>query len=95
MSDEPIKAGDLAEVADGLKGKASPNLGLVVRVKSLAGEHSRLGRIRRCEAEFAVRGQEGANVPGGMADFAQSWLRRIDPPAPPPASTKKREELTA
>lgn len=80
---EPIKAGDRAEVIDGLQGKDSPNLGLIVKVRSLAGEHSKFGRIWRCEAEYAERGQLGVNVPGGLADFAQSWLRKLPPDAPP------------
>lgn len=89
---EPIKAGDLAEVIDGLRGKDSPNLGLVVRVRQLVGEHSKLGRIWRCEAEFAERGQVGTDkVPGHMADFAQAWLRKIEPPAP--MSYQKTERL--
>lgn len=71
----------MAEVIDGLQGKASPNLGLVVKVVSFVGEHSKLGRIWRCDAEYAERGQAGTDkVPGGMADFAQSWLRKIEPP---------------
>lgn len=77
---EPIKAGDLAEVIDGLNGKDSPNLGLIVKVAACVGEHSKFGRIWRCDAEYAVRGQEGQSVPGGLADFAQSWLRKIEPP---------------
>jgi hypothetical protein len=77
---EPIKAGDLCEVVDGLLGKASPNLGLIVKVVSYVGDHSKLGRIWRCDAEYAERGQPGKDVPGGMADFAQSWLRKIEPP---------------
>jgi hypothetical protein len=77
---EPIKAGDLCEVVDGLLGKASPNLGLIVKVASFVGEHSQFGRIWRCDAEYAERGQPGKDVPGGMADFAQSWLRKIEPP---------------
>lgn len=80
MSGEPIKAGDMAEVIDGLLGKASPNLGLIVKVVSFVGEHSQFGRIWRCDAEYAERGQPGKGVPGGMADFAQSWLRKIEPP---------------
>lgn len=89
---EPIKAGDLAEVIDGLKGKDSPNLGLIVRVISLAGEHSKFGRIWRCEAEYAVLGQKGKDVKGGLADFAQSWLRKIEePPAPSKAKTVNKD----
>lgn len=93
---EPIKAGDLAEVISGLKGKDSPNIGLVVHVRQFVGEHSQLGRIWRCEAEYAERGQVGTdNVPGEMADFAQDWLRKIEPPAPPPEAKAKDRELTA
>ena len=83
---EPIKAGDRAEVIDGLQGKASPNLGLIVKVRACVGEHSRFGRIWRCEAEYAQRGQLGMNVPGGMADFAQSWLKKLPPETPPLAA---------
>ena len=84
---EPIKAGDLAEVIGGLKGKDSPNLGLIVKVIAFVGEHSQHGRIWRCDAEYAARGQDGKDVPGGMTDFAQDWLRKIQPP-PLPAKTK-------
>jgi hypothetical protein len=77
---EPIRAGDLAEVIGGLNGTASPNIGLAVRVLRYVGDHSVLGRIWRCEAEYAVLGQEGRDVPAGTADFAQSWLRKIEPP---------------
>lgn len=90
---EPIKAGDLAEVIDGMQGKQSPNLGLIVQVKSLAGEHSFYGRIWRCEAEYGIRGQEGSNVPGGLMDFAQTWLRKIQPPPTPLKSQTKTLEL--
>ena len=76
----PIKAGDLCEVVDGLNGKDSPNIGLVVRVLAYVGDHSKWGRIWRCEAEYAVLGQVGVNVPPGTADFAQTWLRKIEPP---------------
>lgn len=76
----PIQAGDLAEVIDGLQGKASPNLGLVVKVLVRVGEHSKFGPIWNCDAEYAERGQPGLDVPGGTADFAQSWLRKIEPP---------------
>ena len=77
---EPIKAGDLCEVIDGAKGKNSPNIGLVVRVLSFMGEHSQYGRIWRCEAEYAELHQAGRDVPPGAADFAQDWLRKIQPP---------------
>lgn len=85
---EPIKAGDMAEVIDGLSGKDSPNLGLVVKVVYFVGEHSVHGRIWRCDAEYAVRGQEGRDVAGGLADFAQSWLKKL-----PPAETPTVEAI--
>lgn len=92
---EPIKAGDRAEVIDGLLGKDSPNLGLIVKVRACVGEHSQYGRIWRCEAEYAQRGQLGVNVPGGMADFAQSWLRKLPPDESPKAANESRFEVPA
>lgn len=80
----PIQAGDLAEVIDGASGRASPNIGLIVRVLSFVGEHSKFGRIWRCEAAYAELAQPGCDVPSGTADFAQSWLRRIEPPKKEP-----------
>lgn len=92
----PIKAGDLAEVIDGLLGKASPNLGLIVKVLAFQGEHFLHGRIWRCSAEYGVRGQDGSNVPPGVLDFAQSWLRKIEPPSPPTdRTTTQKEEKNA
>ena len=92
---EPIKSGDRAEVVDGLKGKDSPNLGLIVKVRSLVGEHSKFGRIWRCDAEYAERGQAGVDVPGGMADFAQSWLRKLPPDSGPISEKLEGREVTA
>lgn len=80
MSNDPIKAGDLCEVIDGANGQQSPNIGLLVTVKQYIGDHSQYGRIWRCEAEYAELMQSGVNVPPGQADFAQSWLRKIQPP---------------
>ena len=81
---EPIKAGDLAEVISGKLGTASPNIGLIVSVVSLQGEHSLYGRIWRCEAEYGERGQVGTDkVPPGHLDFAQDWLKKINPPPLP------------
>lgn len=92
---EPIKAGDLAEVVGGLLGEKSPNLGLIVKVVSLRGEHSQLGRIWACDAEYATKGQQGTDqLPGNLVDFAQDWLRKIEPP-PLPSKTKQKDlELT-
>lgn len=91
----PLQAGDMAEVISGLQGAESPNIGLIVKVVAFVGEHSKHGRIWRCEAEYATRGQIGTDkVPGGVADFAQSWLRKIEPPKPT-TNTTTRDELTA
>ena len=54
---EPIKSGDRAEVIDGYYGKDSHNIGLIVEVGTCQGEHSKFGRIWRCQAEYAERGQ--------------------------------------
>lgn len=94
---EPIKAGDMAEVISGMNGADSPNKGLIVVVKQLVYECPQLGRIWRCEAEYAeriVRGP-GCTCPPGQADFAQSWLRKIEPPKGPGQQVTTREELTA
>ena len=91
---KPIQAGDLAEVISGLQGDKSPNIGLIVKVVAFVGEHSKHGRIWRCDAEYAQRGQEGLDVSIGMADFAQSWLRKIEPPKATD-TTKTDKEVTA
>ncbi len=91
---EPIKAGDLAEVIDGLLGKDSPNIGLIVRVVHYVGDERTYGRIWRCEAEFGERIQPRPNIPAGLVDFAQSWLRKIEPDAPPPEAVKTERELS-
>ena len=72
---EPIKAGDLAEVIDGLLGKDSPNIGLIVRVVQYVGDERTYGRIWRCEAEFGERIQPRPNIPAGLAKaIALRWL---------------------
>lgn len=88
---EPIKAGDLAEVIDGMLGKASPNLGLVVRVLSYEGDHTLYGPIWRCEAVFAELGQVGSRFTPGIAHFAASWLRKIEPPKQSTTEKTERE----
>jgi hypothetical protein len=94
MSNEPIKAGDRCEVIDGMLGKDSPNLGLIVIVLSYVGDHSKFGRIWRCEAEYAVLGQVG-EAPPGTADFAQSWLRKLPPDPTTPEAEKVDKGVTA
>lgn len=94
---KPIQAGDLAEVTNGSLGANSPNIGLIVRVRQLVYECPNLGRIWRCEAEFAQRFVLGprCTCPPGMADFAQAWLKKIEPPPASPQALKKDTEVTA
>lgn len=93
---EPIQAGDLAEVVGGLLGDKSPNLGLIVRVRQYIGDEKTLGRIWRCEAEYAQTLKlHSAPTPPGMADFAQSWLRKLPPPNTPKVEVPRAVETQA
>lgn len=94
---EPITSGDRCEVIDGLLGRNSPNLGLIVIARQYVGDHSRFGRMWRCEAEFAQAGYVGmeCDCPPGMQDFAQAWLRKLPPRAPQAANDERFEELKA
>lgn len=83
---EPIKAGDDCLVVGGTNGK---NLNRKVRVVSLQGEHSKLGRIWRCAAPNLMQFDGSYN---DWADFAASWLQKIDGVTPKETRT---EELTA
>ena len=73
---EPIKTGDRCEVIAGALGTKGPNVGKLVTVGSLRGEHSEHGRIWRCHGEGLVTEFGGL---GSEADFAQSWLRKLPP----------------
>ena len=90
---EPIKAGDMCEVIDGMNGQDSPNIGLIVIVRMFVGEHSQYGRMWRCEAEFAEAGQELAGVPGDLMDFAQTWLKKLPPKGQPPEQKVVKKDL--
>jgi hypothetical protein len=81
---EPIKAGDICVVIDGLLGKESPNIGLVVVTTAYIGDHSKFGRIWRCKASGAIVGQSPKfrSIEPGEADFAQAWLKKVQPPSP-------------
>jgi hypothetical protein len=88
----PIQSGDLCEVVAGLGRDKSPNLGLTVRVVSLRGEHSQHGRIWRCEGPGVHQLTDaGTYVVTGMADFAQSWLRKIEPDGPKDSHHEQQE----
>jgi len=77
---EPIKVGDMCVVIDGALGEKSPNVGRIVSVRALKGEHSVFGRIWQCEGVSLVT-EYGAT--GMFADFAACWLKKIEPPKLP------------
>ena len=91
---EPIKAGDDAEVIAGLGQQKSPNLGLKVKVLSAQGEHSRYGRIWRCEGDGVTQLSDGGTyVETGWADFPAAWLRKLPPQGVPPESIERTRDL--
>ena len=78
---EPLKAGDLAIVIDGLNGLESPNINKIVTVGKLIGEHSRLGRMRHCVGPDIIQmDAAGQYIKTGNADFPIAWLKKIEPP---------------
>lgn len=88
---EPIKSGDDCLVVGGaLKGK-SPNIGKRVRVVSMQGEHSKLGRVWRCSGEALMQFDGSVS---GWADFPATWLEKINPDAPPPKAATRQVEAT-
>ncbi len=85
----PISAGDRCYVIGGLDGPNSPNIGLVVTVLQRVFECPQLGFIWRCDAAYAVVRRHGSNgCPPGCGDFAQAWLRRIEPDERPVEAQK-------
>ena len=91
---QPIKRGDRAVVIGGLGRHKSPNLGLTVEVGQCFGEHSMLGRVWHCtNPEIKQLTDSGGYVVTGEADFAQSWLRKIEPDALPAATVEKAETV--
>lgn len=74
-----LNAGDKARVIRGLAQSKSPNVGKIVTVVSAQGEHSRWGRMWRCNGEgICQMDDSGTFIPMGWADFPASWLVRID-----------------
>jgi hypothetical protein len=65
------------------------NIGKIVRVASLQGEHSVYGRIWRCTTEGELLVTEFGAI-GISADFAQDWLEPL-----PPVTTKPEQERIA
>ncbi|WP_225784538.1 hypothetical protein [Xenophilus sp. Marseille-Q4582] len=94
---EPIKAGDICEVINGLGQGRSPNLGLHVKVEYIRGEHSQLGRIWRCtNPEIQQLTDAGTYIKVGWADYPASWLRKL--PKTDPQNQEQQtqdQEITA
>jgi hypothetical protein len=72
-----IKRGDTAVITEGVLGKKSPNVGRVVTVGYLQGQHSRHGNVWRVHGENLVSEYGGV---GGELDCPQVWLRKIEKP---------------
>lgn len=87
---EPIKAGDLAEIIRGALGDQGPNVGNRVTVGMTMGEHSQFGRIVRIHGQGLVTEYGGT---GSECDIPAAWLRKLPPVAP--AAPAQRQEVTA
>lgn len=73
-----IERGVICEVISGANGPYdSPNVGKIVEVASLQGEHSEHGRIWRCISSRGDLVSEYGAI-GIAADFAQAWLKPMD-----------------
>ena len=87
----PIQSGDIAEIIEGALGNQGPNIGKLVTVGKLQGEHSRHGRIWRVHG-VGLTTEYGAT--GSELDCAASWMRKIEPPKTV-QSTDTTNEVTA
>ena len=85
---EPIKAGDLARIIAGALGDKGPNVGKVVTVGQLQGEHSQHGRIWRVHGRGLVTEYGAA---GNEVDCAANWLQKIEPPTQANTNETKKE----
>lgn len=88
---EPIKSGDDCLVVGGVLRAKSPNVGKTVRVVSLQGEHSTLGRVWQCAGEKLVQFDGSIST---FADFPVAWLQKVEG-IEPKIDTKREEGLTA
>lgn len=68
-----IKPGDIAQVIESVDGAA---VGQTVSVLAYIGDHSKLGRIFRCQSKQTLVTEFGGV--GNTADFAEDWLLKID-----------------
>jgi hypothetical protein len=88
---EPIRAGDLCIVVGGYNGTASPNIGKPVTVDSFQDESAAFGRIWCCTGADLVSAEGESRT---WANFAQDWLRKVEPPAGPQAEILRDREFT-
>lgn len=77
-------AGLLCRVIGGVDGL---NIGKIVVVQSLQGEHSKLGRIWRATGHECSLITEYGGI-GISADFAEDWLKPIPPITAKPQQMK-------
>lgn len=81
---KPLQAGDKCVVITALGRKRSPNIGKIVTIKhrqfgNYGADHSQHGAIYRCEGEGICQlSDSGEYVITGWADFAGTWLKRIE-----------------
>ena len=88
---EPIKSGDNATIISGAMGDKGPNIGKVVTVGMLRGEHSQHGRIWHVHGE-GLTTEYGAT--GSSLDCAAAWLQKIEPPPVTPATKSTNLETS-
>lgn len=90
---KPISKGDVCRVIDGVLKQKSPNIGKLVTVVSLQGNHSKLGVIWKCTGQGLQAFD--SDTKSSTADFPAIWLKRIDPPKlPDKVLTKEKENAT-
>ena len=91
----PLQAGDVCRVVGALGQSKSPNVGKIVTVRhrvfgAHGGDHSVHGPVYRCDGEEVYQLSDGGGyINLRWADFAGSWLERIDP-----EELKKQDEVT-
>lgn len=90
-----IKQGDLCEVISGLGRHKSPNLGKRVTAVECTGTHSHHGLIWRCEGPGIMQLTDGGGYEQtNCAEFAVSWLKKIEPDTPLTDTSKGLEKVS-
>lgn len=84
---EPIKKGDLAIIIYGFNGNKSPNVGKIVTVGMMAGDHPTLGPMVKIHGENLIIENR---PPANECNILISWLKKVNGP-PLPTKTKTKE----